>query len=56
MKKIMNPPLCLLALIIGQTQLLETIYSPALPSISKEFAVDAYLEEHTLTIYLFGLQ
>lgn len=54
MKNIALPAIWLIVLIVGLPQLTETVYSPSLPEIADDFAVDESLVEYTLTIYLFG--
>ncbi|MBS0185498.1 MAG: multidrug effflux MFS transporter [Proteobacteria bacterium] len=49
-----KPSLLLLILMAGLPQIGETIYSPALPSISQTLFVSHGLVETTLTIYLIG--
>ncbi len=49
-----KPSLLLITLMAGLPQIGETIYSPALPSISEALSVSHGLVETTLTIYLIG--
>lgn len=52
MKK--QPPLWLLILLIMFPQLVETIYSPALPSIASSFHVSHEQSSQTLSVYFFA--
>lgn len=49
-----QPPLWLLILLIMFPQLVETIYSPALPSIASSFHVSHEQSSQTLSVYFFA--
>ena len=46
-----RPPLWLLTLLIMFPQLVETIYSPALPDIARAFQVSSERAAQTLSVY-----
>ncbi|MCE7530945.1 multidrug effflux MFS transporter [Acinetobacter nosocomialis] len=54
MNTITRPPLWLLTLLIMFPQLVETIYSPALPYISHSFAVNSKQAAQTLSVYFIA--
>lgn len=54
MKVSARPPLWLLTLLIMFPQLVETIYSPALPHISSSFAVSHEQAAQTLSVYFIA--
>lgn len=54
MNPIIKPPLWLLALLIMFPQLVETIYSPALPNIARSFQVSNEHAAQTLSVYFFA--
>lgn len=54
MQKILVPPAWLLLLLVGISQLSETVYTPSLPAIAHALQTSASMVEYTLTIYLFG--
>lgn len=51
MNTIIRPPLWLLTLLIMFPQLVETIYSPALPDIARSFQVSSERAAQTLSVY-----
>ncbi len=54
MNSIIRPPLWLLTLLIMFPQLVETIYSPALPDIARSFQVSSERAAQTLSVYFFS--
>lgn len=50
----MHLPLWLILLLVGLSQISESIYTPSLPDIGKALAVSDSMVEYTLTIYLLG--
>lgn len=54
MNSIIRPPLWLLTLLIMFPQLVETIYSPALPDIARSFQVSSERAAQTLSVYFFA--
>ncbi|KAA8996932.1 multidrug effflux MFS transporter [Affinibrenneria salicis] len=54
MNTINKPPLWLLTLLIMFPQLVETIYSPALPDIARSFNVSSERTSQTLSVYFFA--
>ncbi|MCE2993324.1 MAG: multidrug effflux MFS transporter [Alphaproteobacteria bacterium] len=48
----LSPAIWLIVLIVGLSQLSETIYTPSLPEISRALHASASMVEYTLTIYL----
>jgi len=50
-----TPPLWLIVLIVGLSQMSETVYSPSLPEIARALKTTASMVEYTLTVYLFGM-
>lgn len=55
MNSIIRPPLWLLTLLIMFPQLVETIYSPALPDIARSFQVSSERAAQTLSVYFSPL-
>lgn len=57
MKSIPLPPVWLIVLLVGLSQLSETVYSPSLPEIARSLQTSNAMVEFTLTIYLlaFGI-
>jgi len=55
MNKVPLVPLYILTLLIALPQLSETIYTPALPHLARDFLISDNLAENTLTIYLIGI-
>jgi DHA1 family bicyclomycin/chloramphenicol resistance-like MFS transporter len=53
MRKV-KPQVWLIILLVGLPQLSETLYTPALTEIAKDFRVGHHLVEQSLTIYLFA--
>lgn len=56
-RSIMNsykPSFALLGLLVAFPQLSETIYTPALPELSRYFATSANMMQHSLSIYFLG--
>ena len=49
-----RPPLWLLTLLIMFPQLVETIYSPALPGIASAFHISSERAAQTLSVYFVG--
>lgn len=49
------PPMWLIVLVTGLSQMSETVYTPSLPEIAHSLQVPAAMVENTLTIYLFGM-
>ena len=54
MNRVLLPFIWLIVLIVGLPQLSETVYTPSLPEIAKDFETHVSYIEYTLTIYLFG--
>lgn len=54
MNTIIRPPLWLLTLLIMYPQLVETIYSPALPNIARSFQVSSERAAQTLSVYFLA--
>ncbi len=54
MKSITLPPVWLIVLLVGLSQLSETVYSPSLPEIAHSLHTSDAMVEFTLTIYLFA--
>lgn len=54
MKSITLPPVWLIVLLVGLSQLSESVYSPSLPEIAHSLQTSNALVEFTLTIYLFA--
>jgi DHA1 family bicyclomycin/chloramphenicol resistance-like MFS transporter len=54
MKSIALPPVWLIILLVGLSQLSETVYSPSLPDIADALQTSNSMVEYTLTIYLFA--
>lgn len=55
MPKIIQPAIWLLIFIAALPQFSESVYTPALPSVSAFFNISEALAEYTLSIYLFGM-
>lgn len=54
MKSMTLPPVWLIVLLVGLSQLSETVYSPSLPDIARSLQTSDAMVEFTLTIYLFA--
>ena len=54
MKKLIEPPLLLLILLVGFPQISETIYTPSLPDLARIMGVGNGLVNLTLSIYFVG--
>lgn len=54
MTSVLQPAIWLIVLIVGLSQLSETVYTPSLPDIARDLATSASMVEYTLTIYLIG--
>jgi Bcr/CflA subfamily drug resistance transporter len=50
----LSPPIWIIVLLVGLSQLSETVYSPSLPEIAIELNTSINNVEHTLTTYLVG--
>lgn len=54
MKSMTLPPVWLIVLLVGLSQLSETVYSPSLPEIARSLQTSDAMVEFTLTIYLLA--
>lgn len=54
MTHVLLPAIWLLVLIVGLSQLAETVYTPSLPDIANALQTSESMVEYTLTIYLFA--
>lgn len=50
-----TPPIWIMVLVAGLSQMSETVYTPSLPEIARALQASASMVEYTLTIYLFGM-
>jgi len=50
-----TPPIWIMVLVAGLSQMSETVYTPSLPEIARALHTAASMVEYTLTIYLFGM-